>query len=127
MGFPAIVPSTLCFFSVTISARQEERHTYLIDGVAIHGVSGGPVVYSNVAKGVQIVGTVSAYVGGSTTPGLLFARDVSHFHTTVSRIRTIDEANRQKKLQQAQQHPSTPPQQPPSATPGPSEPPAKSG
>lgn len=42
LGFPAIDPNTLCFFSGSISARQHSQ--YLIDGVAIHGVSGGPVI-----------------------------------------------------------------------------------
>lgn len=45
LGFPSIEPSTLCFFSGNISAWQDFRKTYLIDGVAINGVSGGPVLY----------------------------------------------------------------------------------
>jgi len=103
LGFPAMAPYTLCFFSGNISARQEERHAYLIDGVAINGVSGGPVVYSTATEGVQIVGTITAYrpsrTTGITLPGLSFAQDVSHFHHTISSIKSIDEAN-QKKLQQ---------------------------
>src|SRR5438552_10427646 len=55
LGFPAVAPYSLCFFSGNISARQEWRHAYLIDGVAINGVSGGPVMYSTEAEGVQIV------------------------------------------------------------------------
>lgn len=100
LGFPAIEPSTLCFFSGNISARQDFRNAYLIDGVAINGVSGGPVLYSTNVKGVQIVGSISAYKASRTTggalPGLSLAQDVSHFHDVVNQIRSIDEANRKK-------------------------------
>ena len=34
LGFPAVEPSTLCFFSGAISARLPSRNAYLIDGVA---------------------------------------------------------------------------------------------
>ena len=100
LGFPAVAPYDLCFFSGNISARQEPRKAYLIDGVAINGVSGGPVVHGNEADGIQIVGTVSAYQAnratGETLPGLLIAQDVSHFHDVASRIQSIDEANKKK-------------------------------
>jgi hypothetical protein len=43
LGYPSLAANTLCFFSVNVSARSE--HSYLIDGVAINGVSGGPVAY----------------------------------------------------------------------------------
>ncbi|MCX8130904.1 MAG: serine protease [Clostridia bacterium] len=100
MGFPAIEPFTLCFFSGNISARQEFNKAYLIDGVAINGVSGGPVVYSNSIDGAQIVGIVSSYKANRTTgdalPGLLYARDVSHFHEVINHIRSLDDANKKK-------------------------------
>jgi hypothetical protein len=67
LGFPAIDEWTLCFFSGNISARREDRKAYLIDGVAINGVSGGPVIFSDQAEGVLIVGTVSAYSANRTT------------------------------------------------------------
>lgn len=105
LGFPAIAPYTLCFFSGNISAREEWRHAYLIDGVAINGVSGGPVIYSTETEGIQIVGTISAYVSnkatGDTLPGLSIARDVSHFHDTISMIKNLDEAREKKQEQQA--------------------------
>jgi hypothetical protein len=41
VGFPAVEPNTLCFFSGNISARISNDSAYLIDGVAINGVSGG--------------------------------------------------------------------------------------
>lgn len=61
LGFPSLEPFTLCFFSGNVSARPEGRNAYLIDGVAISGVSGGPVVFSSNTEGVQFVGVVSAY------------------------------------------------------------------
>jgi len=107
LGFPAVAPYSLCFFSGNISARQEWRHAYLIDGVAINGVSGGPVMYSTASEGVQIVGSISAYVSnrvtGEALPGLAIARDVSYLHDTISKIKSLDEASKQKKEQQAQE------------------------
>ena len=95
-GFPSIDPYTLCFFSGSVSAYREDRKAYLIDGVAINGVSGGPVVYSTETEGVQIVGTISAYqanrLGPDTLPGLSIAQDVFYFHDVIQRIKSLDEA-----------------------------------
>lgn len=100
LGFPAIEPYTLCFFSGNVSASRQDLNSYLIDGVAINGVSGGPVIYSTATDGVQFVGVVTAYRAnrayGESLPGLSIAQDVSHFHGVVQQIRTIDEANRKK-------------------------------
>lgn len=100
LGFPSVAPYSLCFFSGNISAHQDFRNAYLIDGVAINGVSGGPVMYLTGTDGVQIVGTVSAYTAnratGETLPGLAIAQDVSHFHDVANHIHSIDEANRKK-------------------------------
>jgi hypothetical protein len=61
-------------------------------------------MYSTEAEGVQIVGSVSAYVSnratGETLPGLAIARDVSYLHDTISKIKSLDEASKQKKEQQ---------------------------
>lgn len=105
LGFPGMV-SELCFFSGNISARLDAGHAYLIDGVAINGVSGGPVVYRHATEGLQIVGTISAYIAnratGESLPGLSVARDVSHLHDTTRHIKSIDEANRKKREQEEQ-------------------------
>ena len=90
LGYPASLPETLCFFSGRISAVLPDSSSYLIDGVAMPGVSGGPVFCETVA-GLRLVGSVSAYTydvrkTGPTTehslPGLAVANDVS-FHNTV--------------------------------------------
>jgi hypothetical protein len=52
LGYPAIQRDTLCFFSGSVSAWQDFRNAYLIDGVAINGISGGPVLYWGV-DGIQ--------------------------------------------------------------------------
>lgn len=107
LGFPAIEPFTLCFFSGNVSAWLEFRKAYLIDGVAINGVSGGPVTFLNNADGVQIVGIVSAYIAnratGDTLPGLLYAQDVSHFRGVIDQIRSLDDANKKKQEIEQQQ------------------------
>jgi hypothetical protein len=120
LGFPAVAPYSLCFFSGNISGRQEWRHAYLIDGVAINGVSGGPVMYSTEAEGVQIVGSISAYVSniatGEALPGLAIARDVSYLHDTISKMKSLDEANKQKKEQKSQEASASPSQEKPPGT-----------
>ena len=107
LGFPAIESYTLCFFSGNISARQEFRNAYLIDGVSISGVSGGPVLHLTETGIVQIVGIVSAYhanrATGEALPGLLIAQDVSHFHNVLNHVRSVDEANRKKQEFEASQ------------------------
>ncbi len=107
LGFPTIEPNSLCFFSGNISAWQQFRKAYLIDGVAINGVSGGPVIFADVTDGIQIVGIVSAYrtnrAGGDVLPGLLYAQDVSHFHGVLQKVQSIDDANKKKKEIEKQQ------------------------
>jgi len=45
MGYPGLAQATLCLFTGTVSAWLDEPEEYLIDGVAIHGVSGGPAFF----------------------------------------------------------------------------------
>jgi hypothetical protein len=100
LGFPTIEPQILCFFAGTISASQSARKAYLIDGVAINGVSGGPVFHCPTSQGPQIIGCVSAYhanrATGEALPGLLRAQDVSHFHAVAQQIQSWDAAAAQK-------------------------------
>jgi hypothetical protein len=109
LGYPSVAPSTLCFFSGNISARRGAA--YFIDGVAINGVSGGPVFHT-FDQHLRIIGTISAYfpniASGETLPGLSFAQGVTSFHDTISRIRSIDEAREQQKEQEQQAVPMPP-------------------
>jgi len=111
VGFPAIRPQNLCFFSGRISACLAEDHAYLVDGVAINGVSGGPALFLMTDRTV-VVGVVSAYIPnratGDTLPGLSVIRDISQFHETVRLVKSIDDAKKQE---------SPPPAEPPPAIP----------
>jgi hypothetical protein len=97
IGFPTLEPETPCFFSGMISARQDHKNAYLIDGVAINGVSGGPVIFIDQEDRVKVVGTVSAYRINKTTgdalPGLLIAQDLSLFHDIITHIRSVEDSD----------------------------------
>jgi hypothetical protein len=72
LGFPGLVYPELCFFKGVVSGHREDPSIYLVDGVAINGVSGGPAFDRN----GLMVGLVSSYVpnrrgDGATLPGLL--------------------------------------------------------
>ena len=90
LGYPSIVSANIinpCFFSGVISNYFSVPEQYAIDGVGIHGVSGGPVFcYQNGV--IQIIGSISEYevnrrvsTGNSTEtwPGLLVSHNVSVF------------------------------------------------
>jgi hypothetical protein len=72
LGYPGLVLPELCFFRGVISGYQEQPPLYLVDGVSINGVSGGPAF----TPSGLLVGLVSAYVpnqisAGTTLPGLM--------------------------------------------------------
>ncbi len=96
VGFPAIAPDHLCFFSGRASAWVEEKEGYYVDGVAINGVSGGPAFWSTDDFELYIVGVVSAYRPnmqyGTTLPGLSIVRHVRHLRGIVSDLENLDEA-----------------------------------
>lgn len=108
LGYPAIPRASLCFFSGRISAWLEEEAAYLVDGVAINGVSGGPAF---IILGATLIGIVSAYipnrVTGEPLPGLAVVRSVNQFHDLAEAFKTIDEAKAGEKT------PTEPPPIPP--------------
>jgi hypothetical protein len=72
LGYPGITEPELCFFHGHVSGYMDDPPTYLIDGVAVNGVSGGPA-FDNRA---HLVGLVSAYIPNkvdahTTLPGLM--------------------------------------------------------
>jgi len=95
LGFPAVSPQNLCFFSGSISAHIPKEYAYLVDGVAINGVSGGPT-FCQLEDSVGIVGVVSAYIAnrvtGETLPGLSVVRDVSQFQILIKTFKSLEEA-----------------------------------
>jgi hypothetical protein len=99
VGFPAIAASTLCFFSGRISSWLEDRSSYLLDGVAINGVSGGPA-FLTAGKKFIAMGVVSAYIPnratGDTLPGLCEIRDVLQFQEIAQQFKDLDDAKQQE-------------------------------
>jgi len=93
LGYPAMPQASLCFFSGRISSWIGIEDAYLVDGVAINGVSGGPAF---TLWGGMLAGVVSAYIPnrntGEVLPGLAVVRGVGQFHDIAESFRTIDEA-----------------------------------
>lgn len=93
LGYPAIPRASLCFFSGRISAWVSAERAYLVDGVAINGVSGGPAF---IIDGATVIGVVSAYIPNRATgeplPGLAVVRDVAEFHDLAQSFKSLDEA-----------------------------------
>jgi hypothetical protein len=98
LGFPAIPKASLCFFSGRISAWIESDGAYLVDGVAINGVSGGPAF---ICTASTLIGVVSAYIPNRATgeplPGLAVVRNVEQFHDLAQKFKNIDEAKAEEK------------------------------
>jgi hypothetical protein len=95
VGFPAIAPTDLCFLSGRVSCFQEKDESYLVDGVAIHGVSGGPAFHIYKEK-IVLMGIVSAYrpnrSTGESLPGFCILRRVSQLQESVKKFKNMDEA-----------------------------------
>ena len=97
-GFPAVASENLCLFTGCVSARLKEG-AYLIDGVAINGVSGGPTFFKN-DKDIFVVGVISAYIPnratstGDVLPGLSLASDVSQIQKLIKDFNSIDQAKK---------------------------------
>ncbi len=100
VGFPAVSPNDLCFFSGRISAWIQSQGAYLVDGVAINGVSGGPAFWPVTDDKVHVIGVVSAYAPsrtmGETLPGLSIIRDVRQFQSLIKTFRSMDEAKEEE-------------------------------
>lgn len=98
LGFPAIPSANLCFFAGSVSAWIHGQGAYLVDGVAINGVSGGPAFHLSAVDGIPVVvmGVVSAYVPnratGEVLPGLSVVRDVAQFHELAPTFASLDQA-----------------------------------
>jgi hypothetical protein len=99
LGFPAIPNAGLCFFSGRISNWNQDQKRYLVDGVAINGVSGGPAFRCK-SNTPEVAGVMSAYIAnratGETLPGVAVVQDVTQFHDIAERFKSLDEAKLQE-------------------------------
>jgi hypothetical protein len=99
LGYPGLGSMTdqLCFFSGRISCWLEDQSTYLVDGVAIQGVSGGPAF--DRADG-ELLGIVTSYVHsavrGQTLPGLLSVCDVAELQLAVQVLQDLEQAKQKQ-------------------------------
>lgn len=92
-GYPAVALDTLCFFHGYVSAWVENENAYLVDGVAINGVSGGPAFKKDKDNKFIVIGIVTQYIPnratGETLPGVCYVVDVSPFHDRLNSMETI--------------------------------------
>jgi hypothetical protein len=99
LGFPSVSPTNLCFFAGRVSAFLDADGAYLVDGVTIHGVSGGPAFEAG-DKTPTIIGVVSAYIPnvatGQALPGVGVVRDVTQFHELAGTFASLDQAQAQQ-------------------------------
>lgn len=97
LGFPSISPENICLFSGRISLWLEAQRAYYVDGVAIHGVSGGPAFYPS-GDSFRVVGFVSEYrpnrATGEALPGMCILRDVGTLQQFLKGVRSVEEAQR---------------------------------
>ena len=100
VGFPAINPDSLCFFNGRISCWMKDEMYYLVDGVAIGGVSGGPAF----TLSGDILGLVTNYIPTQiesvSTPGLCVIRDILHARKSAAQLKSVPEAREKIKTQE---------------------------
>lgn len=120
LGFPAICQTDLCFFTGSVSCWDKEESSYLVDGVAINGVSGRPAFVKS-GGFVRFIGVVSAYIPNRTTgipmPGLSVIRDVSPFYEMIKQLKSLEAAK--EKEEPAKPPPPQPPNEPAAIPPTP--------
>lgn len=104
-GFPVVSPNDLCFFAGHISCYLPNIQSYLVDGVAINGVSGAPAFFiDSKSSELKICGVISNYfpnrATGEVLPGLSMIRSVETYQETLKNLKSVDEASEKAKEQQ---------------------------
>ncbi len=106
-GYPSVAPNDFSFFSGAVSCFLESQLSYLVDGVAINGVSGGPALTVMPKNIIHLVGLVSAYIPnrmmGESLPGVCFVVGIHSFYQFIKKIKSVDEAQDKQKELQAEQ------------------------
>lgn len=81
LGFPAMAPSNLCFIHGHVSTWLEDDEAYLVDGIAINGVSGGPAFIQSEDGSPMITGLLTEYrpnvATGNILPGVSLVRAIN--------------------------------------------------
>lgn len=106
-GYPAVAPSCFSFFSGNVSCFLQGDLAYLVDGVAINGVSGGPAFCILPDDELHVVGVVTAYIPnratGESLPGVCFVAGISPLYHVVKEIKSLDDAEVMVKQIEAEQ------------------------
>ncbi|HUV42881.1 MAG TPA: serine protease [Patescibacteria group bacterium] len=113
-GFPLIYPSKLCFFGGHVSSYLKDRNSYLVDGVGINGVSGGPAfIMSNKSDEVMVCGVISSYlpnrIRGEALPGLCYVSSVEPYLKMLEGFHSLDDAEKKAEEQESQKSEIQPP------------------
>ncbi|MCK4446175.1 MAG: trypsin-like peptidase domain-containing protein [Candidatus Marinimicrobia bacterium] len=101
-GYPAVAPNQFSFFMGCVSSFIQSSGAYLMDGVAINGVSGGPA-FTVIGNDIHIIGLVSAYIpnrlGGESLPGVCFVVGIYPFYEMVKNMKNFEDAEDKAKEQ----------------------------
>ena len=101
-GYPAVAPNQFSFFMGCVSSFIQSSGAYLMDGVAINGVSGGPA-FTVIGNDINIIGLVSAYIpnrlGGESLPGVCFVVGIYPFYEMVKKMKNFEDAEDKAKEQ----------------------------
>ena len=97
MGYPSIPDSGLCCFGGEVTGWI--RGCYLVSGIPISGMVGGPAFYLG-AAGPVLLGVMTLYAASGVTEasvaGLSAVRVISAWHDLVDQLRSLDEAKAQE-------------------------------
>ena len=92
VGYPSVHPEDLCFFSGCVSVYDQAKERYLLDGVVIPGVSGGPVFYWDEEAGSpKVIGSITGYTHPKDrgTVGLSVANEITQAKAIEARLAGI--------------------------------------
>jgi hypothetical protein len=101
LGYPILIDDNITqpsFFSGTISNHLPALQQYVIDGVAINGVSGAPLFWKRGKDVPYVIGTLSSYFPNRVTiqgsveawPGVSLSHSFSAFNPVVADLRKIE-------------------------------------
>jgi hypothetical protein len=97
-GYPFVAANEYSFFTGSVSCALRAQSAYLIDGVAINGVSGGPVFLVHNKK-PHVIGIITAYIPnratGESLPGVCYAVSVQPFYDFLTSIKSLEDAREQ--------------------------------